>query len=621
MGCFLGSNYFNWIQERSRYEKSMDIFSEIKSFVWSIFPPESNGEIFIRTIYHRITSTKPYVSWKIFQSENSYKKWYKAQQNGLPKQERFFEQTPKVSFFLCVEQSDLVIVQKTISSIKKLINKNWELLILGSPELIKNPRFQQIIDQDNRIIFYSLCENPLTFLLTKSSGEFFLCCQSGDTFESHLLDSFYTSLNSSPESDIYYCDCDEKFIKTSKIIPFFKPDIYSPELHLSINYQSRSFVKKSSAVIMCDSVDPNLNLLNQEWELTFLLKERNAIDKHIPQVLIHQVQAEQINIEQECSVIKRHFLRTGITSDIIVERCPETRISWNFGDPTVSIIILSKNHASVLKKLINSLFSITIYPNFEVIIVDNNSDEKDLITYYTRIVKEYPIRVVNYNEPFNYSRANNIGASFSQSDLLLFMNNDMEITDPYWLRELCQWATLPEIGIVGAKLIHMNNTIQHVGVILGLQGFIGHLYLNAPEHFRGLAGSVDWYRNYYALTGACQMMRRSTYLELGGYDEDFQLVFSDIELCLRSVKNGYRNLYTPNAVIKHLEGRTRGYQSPNKDIIRGFDLFSEWIEVQDPNYSAHLTYTTIPMCHSEQDVIYRRSKQISEKRKFIQKGI
>lgn len=599
----------------------MDIFRKIKIFIWSIFPPESNGELFFRTIYHRITSTKPYVSWKIFQSENSYKKWCKTQQNDLPMLERYFEQMPKVSFFLYVEQSDLDIVQKTISSIKKMINKNWELLILGSPELIKNSGLQQIIDQDSRIILYPQCKNPLTFLLTISSGDFFLCCQSGDTFESHLLDSFYTSLNSPPESDMYYCDSDETFNKTSKIIPFFKPDIYSPELHLSINYQSRSFFKKSSALIMCDSVDPNLNLLNQEWELTFLLKERNAIDKHIPQVLIHQVQAEQINIEQECSVIRRHFLRTGITSDIIVERCPETKISWNFGDPTVSIIILSKNHASVLKKLINSLFSLTIYPNFEVIIVDNNSDEKDLITYYTRIVKEYPIKVVNYNEPFNYSRANNIGASYSQSDFLLFMNNDMEIIDPYWLRELCQWATLPEIGIVGAKLIHMNNTIQHAGVILGLQGFIGHLYLNAPKHFRGLAGSVDWYRNYYALTGACQMMRRSIYLELGGYDEDFQLVFSDIELCLRSVKNGYRNLYTPNAVIKHLEGRTRGYQSPNKDIIRGFDLFSEWIEVQDPNYSAHLTYTTIPMCHSEQDVIYRRSKQISEKRKFIQKGI
>ncbi len=231
-------------------------------------------------------------------------------------------------------------------------------------------------------------------------------------------------------------------------------------------------------------------------------------------------------------------------------RDQETRIRWKFEQPSVSIIIPTKNKYKLLKNLIDSLFRITDYKKFEVILVDNDSDEEDLKSYYSKIIKEYPIRIINYHERFNYSRANNLGASFSHSELLLFMNNDMEIVRSDWLTELCQWAMLPDLGVIGAKLLHADNSIQHAGIIMGMQGLIGHLYLNAPEHYYGLVGSVDWYHNFYAVTGACQMIRKNLFDELGGYDEDFQLVFSDVELCLRAIKKGYQNTLYPKCRVE-----------------------------------------------------------------------
>ena len=455
--------------------------------------------------------------------------------------------------------------------------------------------------------------------MENSSGSYFVCCNPGDTFECYFIDEAYKIINLYPDTEIIYSDIDGCTNTKPKPIPFFKPDIYSPELHLSINFLSRALIKKSLAETRIGDLDPKFDLLNQEWELSFLLTEGRTVIKHNPRVLVHQVHSEYRNTEHECQVIERHLKRIGIKSNITVTRDQETRIRWKFEQPSVSIIIPTKNKYKLLKNLINSLFRITDYKNFEVILVDNDSDEEDLKSYYSKIIKEYPIRIINYHERFNYSRANNLGASFSHSELLLFMNNDMEIVRSDWLTELCQWTMLPDLGVIGAKLLHADNSIQHAGIIMGMQGLIGHLYLNAPEHYYGLVGSVDWYHNFYAVTGACQMIRKNLFDELGGYDEDFQLVFSDIELCLRAIKKGYRILYSPNAELRHLEGKSRGYETPQKDILLGYDSLNEWIIKRRPFFSHNLTYTTIPKCQIGGEDISQRMYQINERKKYLLK--
>ena len=144
---------------------------------------------------------------------------------------------------------------------------------------------------------------------------------------------------------------------------------------------------------------------------------------------------------------------------------------------------------------------------------------------------------------------------------------------------------------------------RDTGGFLGMNGFIGHLYLNAPEHYHGLAGSVNWYRNFYALTGACQAMRRELFQQVGGYDERFKLAFGDIDFCLRVINAGYRNLYNPHAELIHYEGGSRGYETPVKDILLGYEELGPWLKQDDPYFSPNLTYTPIPSCNFAPDAI------------------
>ena len=236
------------------------------------------------------------------------------------------------------------------------------------------------------------------------------------------------------------------------------------------------------------------------------------------------------------------------------------------------------------------------HKKFSIQIIDNNSDDLSTLSYYEEIEKLDNVSIIPYNKKFNYSEAINLGVSKSHSDLLLFLNDDMGTTNEFWLEELIQWASQPGIGVVGTKLIRHNHTIQHAGIILGLNDFAGHLYLNAPEHYTGILGSVDWYRNFLAVTGACQMVRREVFEEVGGYDENFVLTFGDIDFCLKVYEKGYRNMYTPFANLFHYEGQSRGYTTPSMDILQGFERIRGILRRGDPYFSDNLSLTSIPRC-------------------------
>jgi len=192
----------------------------------------------------------------------------------------------------------------------------------------------------------------------------------------------------------------------------------------------------------------------------------------------------------------------------------------------------------------------------------------------------------------------------------------MEVIDPHWLAELAQWAMVPEIGVVGARLLRANHTIQHAGIIIGLNGYAGHIYLNAPEYYLGLFGSADWYRNFLAVTGACQMVRRDLFNEVGGYDGGFRLAFGDIDFCLRIHKKGYRNLYTPFVNLFHYEGKARGFDTPVEDIQRGYDKLDPYLYDNDQYYSPNLSYTRIPQCIIPDKYTEERMKLIEERKNF-----
>jgi len=226
------------------------------------------------------------------------------------------------------------------------------------------------------------------------------------------------------------------------------------------------------------------------------------------------------------------------------------------------------------------------------------------------------VSIIPYPKPFNYSEAINLGVHESSSELVLLLNDDMAILDKIWLDELVQWTVKPEIGVVGAKLLRQNRTIQHAGIVIGLSGFAGHIYLNAPENYQGLLGSSNWCRNFLALTGACQMVRREVFNQVNGYDETYRLAFGDIDFCLKVFEKGYLNVYSPFARLLHFEGSTRGYETPIDDTRKGYARLETYLINGDPYFSPNLTNSRIPKCVNDIENKENQKQRIAARKKY-----
>jgi GT2 family glycosyltransferase len=265
----------------------------------------------------------------------------------------------------------------------------------------------------------------------------------------------------------------------------------------------------------------------------------------------------------------------------------------------VSIIIPTRDKLALLQRCIESLLALTTYRDFEIILVDTGSVEPRTRAYYETL-KSHPqlqgrFKLVEYTGPFNYSRANNVGVAQASGSLLLFLNNDTEIIEPDWLEELARWAQRPDIGAVGAKLLYPSGHIQHAGVVIGMGGHAGHIFAGLEAHTATIFGSPDWYRDYLAVTGACLMTRRDVFERIGGFDEQYILVFSDVEYCLRVGAQGYKTVYTPFACLKHHESASRGSHIPVRDIQLGFEHMVAIVDRGDPCYNGNLaTDTSVP---------------------------
>jgi GT2 family glycosyltransferase len=263
--------------------------------------------------------------------------------------------------------------------------------------------------------------------------------------------------------------------------------------------------------------------------------------------------------------------------------------------PKVSIIIPTRDGMEVLRPCIESLLSVTDYNNYEVIILDNGSEEKETLRYLERLSKKDNFKIVRDIGEFNYSRINNIAVGHSTGELICLLNNDIKIIDKAWLTEMVSIAIREEVGCVGAKLLYPDGTLQHAGVILGLGGYAAHSH-------RGLSGNAPGYfcraqvrQQLSAVTGACLLIKRDIYNEVGGLDESFQVAYNDVDFCLRVQALGYQNIYTPFARLIHHESKTRGEDNDPVKIKR-FDrekvlLSTRWGDVikNDPFYNVNLT--------------------------------
>ena len=579
--------------------------------------PNSNLELRLRTLYHRISATRLAFNIQNWRTRRSYRKWRGVQESLEPPQIEGLDTQPKVSFLLNYSPEVIGEVKTTIRSIQNLTFQNWEVLLFPIDEGNTAPLLAAL-QQDVRI---KQIKNKQIFKLDQLTSAFLVFCAPGDRFSKHLLAYFYKALNANPSADLIYYDCDYTSEESSGFLPFFKPDAFSPELLFSVNYLSRGFIRKNAAAAQITAINQYSNLIAAEYEITLWLVEQGAQFEHIPQLLVSQSKLPTPKDPDNTQMILTHLTRLGRQKAESKKLGTQIRFSWQFNDPSIAIIIPTKNHPSLLMNLVTSILEKTEYQNYTINLVDNDSDDDDTLAYYETLKRLPRCRIIPFHESFNYSHAINRGVEQTESDLLLFLNDDMEVIDPHWLAELAQWAMVPEIGVVGARLLRANHTLQHAGIIIGLNGYAGHIYLNAPEHYSGLFGSADWYRNYLAVTGACQMVRRDLFNEVGGYNENFRLAFGDIDFCLRIYNKGYRNLYTPFVNLFHYEGKARGFDTPVEDILHGYEEMEEFIQKDDPYFSPNLTYTRIPVCDYRTPTRNLREQQIEERKKlYFPKG-
>ena len=273
------------------------------------------------------------------------------------------------------------------------------------------------------------------------------------------------------------------------------------------------------------------------------------------------------------------------------------RVRYNVTtEPRVSIIIPTYNGFDLLERCVSSIYRTTTYRNFEIIVVDNLSNEKSALSYMEELARTGKIKLLRYPKEFNYSAINNFAVRHANGDVLVLLNNDTEVISGEWLTELVSHAVRPDVGAVGALLLFTDGLIQHAGVILGLAGVAGHDHLNHPSSTDRHFGHVQMTREVSAVTGACLAVRREVYHEVGGLDEDnLPVAFNDIDFCIRLAERGYRNIYTPFARLYHHKSRTRGLDDTPQKRER-FERETRYMRTrhaaflaQDPYYNPNLS--------------------------------
>ncbi len=453
-------------------------------------------------------------------------------------------------------------------------------------------------------------------------GEWIVPVRAGDRLSPVWMELFCLYLSQHPEAEIFYWDEDCLSDGKQRVNPFFKPG-WSPELLFSMNYlESAAFRKR----LLCDYGKTYAGQ-RRGWIFDVTRLAHQVI--HIPFVLQHKSLRRQAvdpsslerHAQEACAYLERCGYRDVKT---LIEENDILRYDWAVENALVSIVIPTKNNLAFLRLCLSTLLEKTRYGNYEILLMDDHSTDADVLAYYQELQARYPNIHIHENEgTFNYSRVNNQGARLAKGDFVLFLNNDVEIIDEHWLTEMVRWAQLPGVAMVGAKLLYPDRSIQHAGIVIGMTGHASHVFAgilpNLPNQ-RKMFVSPDVYRNVSAVTGACMLVRRQVFEQIGGFNEDFLLVFNDVEIGLRVLRSGFRVVYTPAARLIHYEGRSRENHMPAQDICLGADLLSEVIEQGDPYYNPNLSYSvTWPTLRRRGET--SRSQQLARIVHFIGRGV
>lgn len=517
---------------------------------------------------------------------------------------------PLFSIITPVYNPPVDVLREAIQSVTAQSYENWQLILVdgASDRAGIHQLLEQQAQSDARIQVVHLEENRgisanSNVALELAEGEFVSLLDHDDLLAPNALFEVAALLNAPPQIgnavDVIYFDEDKISADGSdRRSPWFKPD-FAPDTLLSNNILMHCVIRRT-LLQQIGGFDSAMDGA-QDWDVALRLSEVTDKILHIPKVLYHWRQiegsaaldanAKPWAYDAQARCMKAHLARLGAPdAGVSFPALGLVHINWPTGNAKVSIIIPTKDKADLLRACIDSILTKSTYPHYEIIVVDTGSTEAETLAYFAQLRQDPRVKIITYSGRFNFGKANNWGARHAAGDLLLFLNNDTEVLEPAWLEEMVGWAMRPETGVVGAKLLRPDGTIQHAGLIMGMLGHGSHVFEGGHEHEYGIFGSPEWVRNYQAVTGACMMVRRAIFEEVGGFDEVYEIGYSDIELCLRINRAGYRTVYTPFARLLHQEGGSRGLYLPPADVVRATLQMWPTIQPGDPNFNPNLSY-------------------------------
>ncbi|HTY91172.1 MAG TPA: glycosyltransferase [Methanocella sp.] len=529
-----------------------------------------------------------------------------------------FNYRPKVSVVTPVYNPEVAWIKAAVESVLAQTYDNWELCLAdASTKGDVKECLRSYASEDSRIKVRFL-ENNLGIAansneaLSLATGEYVALLDHDDELSPDALYEIVKLLQDHPDADMIYSDEDKIDIGGNRSSPFFKPD-WSQDTFLSYMYTCHVGVYRKKLVDEIGGFREGFEG-SQDYDLTLRIIEKAGKICHVPKVLYHwrtTPGSTATDLDKKGyahtageKAITDYLRRNGI--DAVVEEGAwptsyrvKRKILYS---PLVSVIIPTRDNVDVLRRCIDSIIGKTDYKNFEIIVVNNDSKDKETYGYFEELREKNIARVLEYDHPFNFSAINDMAAKAARGDVLLFLNNDMEVIDPGWLSAMLEHAQRKEVGAVGCKLLYPNGMVQHAGVILGLTGGVvekgvaghSHKWYIGPEH--GYFGRVDLIQDVSAVTAACMMVRRDVFEEVGGFDENLSIAFNDVDLCLKIRRKGYLIVYTPYASLYHHESYSRGYEDTPEKIER-FEkevklVRGRWggvIDAGDPYYSPNLT--------------------------------
>ncbi|MCH5166317.1 MAG: glycosyltransferase [Erysipelotrichales bacterium] len=516
--------------------------------------------------------------------QSDYNKWLMENKQEVEIKELSYN--PLISVLIPVYNVKSKYLEECINSVLEQSYQNFEICLVDDASTLEETietlkKYEKI---DDRIKIKYRKENghisaSTNDALKMAKGEFIALLDNDDVLDKNALYENVLALNENKKLDFIYSDEDKLDLNGKYRDPHFKPD-FSPDTLLSLNYICHFSVIRKSLVEKVGGFEVGLEGA-QDHDLFLKISENTREIHHIPKILYHWRMSETstaMNLDNKAyindigiKVIENALKRRGLKG--IVKRDPVSNyfiVEYETtNNPLVSIIIPTKDYADTLATCLNSLFKKTIYKNYEVIVVNNNSVEQATFDLFESFKKKHKnFKVIDANFEFNYSKINNLAVKESKGDYILLLNNDTEVIDPNWLSIMLGYAMLPHAGAIGPKLLYPDTTVQHAGVILGLGGVASHAYLGSDRKDPGMYGRMRVPYDYGAVTAACLLVKKSKYLEVGGLEEELKVAYNDIDFNIKLLERGYYNICVPQTEMFHYESKSRGLDNTSEKYKR-----------------------------------------------------